>query len=111
LDTTSEGRSVRTSAEAIAGQLLELKLQREQLMPGVRGTYVSCMVSADDGHGSCDTRYQLSELLGRSCHSQNYRMAYRDGRWVVVGEIGPEERVDVKTGAIVKHKSFMFGCE
>ena len=61
LDTTSEGRPRRTSAEAIAGQMLEMKLQREQLMPTVRATFVSCTVSAEDGHGSCDTRYQLSE--------------------------------------------------
>jgi hypothetical protein len=110
LDTTSEGRPARTSAEAIAGQMLEMKLQREKLMPTVRGTFVSCTVSAEGGHGSCDTRYQLSEGVDRQCHLQNYRMVYRDQRWVVVGEIGPEERVEVKTGAIVKHKPSMFGC-
>ncbi len=110
LDTTSEGQSRRTSAEAIAGQMLEVKLQRDQLMPTVRGTFVSCTVSAEDGHGSCDTRYQLSERLGRNCYVQNYRMAYRGKHWVVVGEIGPEERVDAYTGAIVKHKPSMFGC-
>jgi hypothetical protein len=110
LDTTSEGRPRRTSAEAIAGQMLEMKLQREQLMPTVRGTFVSCIVSAEGGHGSCDTRYQLAERLGRNCYVQNYRMAYQDKSWVVVGEIGPEERVEVNTGAIVKHKPSMFGC-
>jgi hypothetical protein len=110
LDTTSEGRPARTRAEAIAGQMLEMKLQREKLMPRVRGTFVSCTVSAEGGHGSCDTRYQLSEGADRQCHLQNYRMVYRDQRWVVVGEIGPEERVEVKTGAIVKHKPSMFGC-
>lgn len=110
LDTTSEGRPARTSAEAMAGQVLERKLQRERLMPTVRATYVSCTVSAADGHGSCDTRYQLSELLGRKCYLQNYRMAYRDKSWVVVDEIGPEDRVATKTGAIVKHKPSMFGC-
>ena len=55
-------------------------------------------------------RYQLSERLGRNCYVQNYRMAYRDESWVVVGEIGPEERVEVRTGAIVKQKPSMFGC-
>jgi hypothetical protein len=110
LNTTSQGRPRRTSAEAIAGQMLEVKLQQEQLTPKVRGTSVSCMVSAEGGHGSCDTRYRLSELISRNCYLQNYRMAYREERWVVVGEIGPEERVDVNTGAIVKHKPFMFGC-
>jgi len=110
LDTTSEGRPARTSPEAIAGQMLEVKLQHERLMPSVRGTNVSCNVSAEGGHGSCDTRYQLSEPSGMNCHLQNYRMAYRDKRWVVVGEIGPEERVDVRTGAIVKQTPFMFGC-
>ena len=110
LDTTSEGRPARRSAEAVAGRMLELKLQREQLMPTVRSTFVGCAVSAEGGHGSCDTRYQLSERLGRHCYLQNYRMAYRDKRWVVVGEIGPGERVDVNSGAIVQHEPSMFGC-
>jgi hypothetical protein len=102
--------NARTSPEASAGQMLEMKLQHEQLMPSVRGTNVSCRVSAEGGHGSCDTRYQLSQASGRNCHLQNYRMAYRDKRWVVVGEIAPEERVDVTTGAIVKQTPSMFGC-
>ncbi len=110
LDTTSGGRPARTSPEAMAGKMLEVKLQREQLVSTVRGTYVSCLYSSEGGHGSCDTRYQLSERLGRNCYVQNYRMAYRDESWVVVGEIGPEERVEVRTGAIVKQKPSMFGC-
>lgn len=110
LDTTIEGERARTRPEAVAGQMLEAKLQREQLMPKVRSTYVSCIASAEGGHGSCDTRYELSKSLSTPCYLQNYRLAYRGGSWVVVGELGPKERVDVSTGAIVKHEPSMFGC-
>jgi hypothetical protein len=114
LDTTNmDSRSGSTAAAVVAGLALESKLQREQLISRVRGTLVSCTVDKRSGHGSCSAGYELAEGAGKSCHTQNFRMAYQTGRWAVTGEIGPEEGVDTRTGAVVERKPFSvnLGCQ
>jgi hypothetical protein len=96
--------------EAVAARALELKLQKQQLMPRVRGTHVGCYVGQKEARGSCDTAYELTGTFGIRCHGQNFRMEYADGKWTVAGEIGLHERVDYRTGKVVSHEPSNFGC-
>jgi hypothetical protein len=96
--------------EAVAARALELKLQKQQLMPRVRGTHVGCYVGQKEARGSCDTVYELTDAFGIRCYGQNFRMEYVDGKWTVAGEIGLEERVDYRTGNVVSHEPSNFGC-
>jgi hypothetical protein len=96
--------------EAVAARALELKLQKQQLMPRVRATNVGCYVGHKEARGSCDTVYELIGALGVRCHGQNFRMEYVDGKWTVAGEIGLHERVDYRTGKVVSHEPSNFGC-
>jgi hypothetical protein len=96
--------------EAVAARALELKLQKQQLMPRVRGTHVGCYVGQNEARGSCDTVYELAGTFGIRCHGQNFRMEYAGGKWTVAGEIGLHERVDYRTGKVVSHEPSNFGC-
>ena len=96
--------------EAVAARALELKLQKQQLMPHVRGTHVTCYAGQKEARGSCDTVYELTGAFGTRCYGQNFRMKYVDGKWTVAGEIGVDERVDYRTGNVVSHEPSNFGC-
>lgn len=96
--------------EVVAARALELKLQKQQLMPRVRGTHVLCYVGQKEARGSCNTVYELTGALGIRCYGQNFRMEYAEGKWTVVGEIALDERVDYRSGSIVNQKPSNFGC-
>jgi hypothetical protein len=109
LDAQSEEMS---EPDVLAARALELELQKQGLMPRVRGTHIQCYSGRKEAHGSCHLVYELtspSEPKPR-CYGQNYRMERVAGEWTVSGEIGLKERVDYRTGNLVDHKPSTFGC-
>lgn len=96
--------------EVAAARALEIKLQKQQLMPRVRGAHITCYTGWKEARGSCSTVYELTGALGIRCYGQDFRMEYVEEKWAVTGEIALDQRVDYKTGGLVNHKPSTFGC-
>jgi hypothetical protein len=110
LDASAGQMVAASKPETVAARAMELKLQKQELMPRVRRTHVECYVGQKEARGSCDALFELVGTFGTHCSGQNYRMEYVAGEWKVAGEIGSDERVDYTTGNLVSHKPSMFGC-
>ena len=105
LDTTSEGRPARRSPEAVAGKMLEVKLQREQLMSTVRSTYVCClsaprvvMAAATPVTSSrkASAGTAICRIIGWPIETRVGSSWERSGR----GEGGSENRCDREAGTL-----------
>jgi len=95
-------------AKLVAAKEFETDLNLDGVMPDVRTTMIDCSAYAKFGKASCRAVYGTKGTS--ECQSKNYLLVKNNDVWVVHSRIEDGEKIDFRTGELIKRKPHPAHC-